>query len=407
MKILEVSQVNRYIKELFLRDLLLNSIWIKGEISNFKHHSSGHMYFTLKDNSSTLKCVMFQTYVSKLRFIPVNGMKIIASGKVSVFERDGQYQLYCEEMQPDGLGALYAAFEQLKAKLDKEGLFSAANKKSLPFLPERVGVVTSRTGSVIKDIINVASRRFPGIQIVLFPVAVQGSTAAGEIANAIESFNNSYNVDVIILARGGGSLEDLWAFNEEIVARAIFNSKIPVISAVGHETDYTIADMTADYRAPTPSAAAEVAVPDKRELHFRIYSVARRITNSIVNNMDNARNKLDKIQNRIPFKQPLNRVYQFRMFLGINTKTLTKNISSKMQIEKNRFTNQVLRLGSLNPLSVLARGYCVAEIPETHKIIKNVNSICKNQEINIKFIDGKALCKVLDTINSLELKIDD
>ncbi|MGE5474619.1 MAG: exodeoxyribonuclease VII large subunit [Ignavibacteriales bacterium] len=397
MKILEVSQVNRYIKELFNRDMLLNSIWIKGEISNFKHHSSGHMYFTLKDNSSTLKCVMFQTHASRLRFIPTDGMKIITYGKVNVFERDGQYQLYCEEMQPDGLGALFAAFEQLKAKLEKEGLFSLDNKKSLPFLPERVGVVSSKTGAVIKDIINITSRRFSGVQLVLFPVAVQGPTAAGEIANAIEYFNNSKNVDVIIVARGGGSLEDLWAFNEEIVARAIFNSEIPVISAVGHETDYTIADMTADYRAPTPSAAAEIVVPDKKELDFRIYSIRKRITNALINNADNARNKLDRIQNRIPFKQPLNKIYQFKMILDINTRSLTKNISAEMQIEKNRFTNQVSRLGSLNPLSILTRGYCVAGIPGTDKIIKSVESICKNQEINIQFIDGKALCNVLDT----------
>ncbi|MGE5328790.1 MAG: exodeoxyribonuclease VII large subunit [Deltaproteobacteria bacterium] len=396
MKILEVSQVNRYIKELFSRDLLLNGIWIKGEISNFKHHSSGHMYFTLKDNTSTLKCVMFQTQAARLRFVPANGMKIIGFGRISVFERDGQYQLYCEELQPDGLGALYAAFEQLKLKLEKEGVFSAVNKKSIPFLSERVGVVTSQTGAVIKDIINVASRRFPGIQIVLFPVSVQGTTAAGEVANAIEDFNRTDSVDVIIVARGGGSLEDLWAFNEEIVARAIFNSRIPIISAVGHETDYTIADMVADFRAPTPSAAAEIAVPDRKELDFRIYSITKRLKNSLKNNVANARNRLDRVQNRAPFRQPFDKIYQIRMLLDINTKDLIKKITSEIQIEKKRLSNQLLRLGSLNPVSILARGYCVAEIPETDSIIKSVEGVSKNQEINIKFIDGKALCQVLD-----------
>jgi len=396
MKILEVSQVNRYIKELFSRDLLLSGIWIKGEISNFKHHSSGHMYFTLKDDSSTLKCVMFQTQASKLRFIPNSGMKIIIFGRVSVFERDGQYQLYCEEMQPDGLGNLYIAFEQMKAKLEKEGLFSVAHKKSIPFFPERIGVVSSRTGAVIKDIINVASRRFSGVQIVLFPVTVQGPTAAEEVVNAIKVLNNAKSVDVIIIARGGGSLEDLWAFNEEIVARAIFNSEIPIISAVGHETDYTIADMTADFRAPTPSVAAEIAVPDRKELDFRIYSITKRLMNSLRNSAVDARNKLDRVQNRTPFRQPLDKVYQIRMFLDMNTKSLIKKMSSEMQIEKNRLSNQVSRLGSLNPLSILERGYCVAEIPETDKIIKSVKEICKNQEINIKFIDGNVLCQIIN-----------
>jgi len=400
MKILEVSQINRYIKELFSKDLLLNGIWIKGEISNFKHHSSGHMYFTLKDDTSILKCVMFQTQASRLRFVPTDGMKIITFGRISLYERDGQYQLYCEEMQPDGLGALYAAFEQLKQKLEKEGLFSAVHKKNIPFLPERIGVVTSKTGAVIRDIINVSSRRFSGVQIVLFPVTVQGPTSAGEIVNAIESFNLAKNIDVIIVARGGGSLEDLWSFNEEIVARAIFNSTIPIISAIGHETDYTIADMVADYRAPTPSAAAEIAVPDKREIDFRVYAAKKRLINSLRNCTVNARNKLDRIKNRLPFSQPMDRTYQLRMLLDMSVKSLIRNISIKTQIEKNRLSSQISRLNSLNPLSILTRGYCVAEVSKTNKIIKSLEGICKNQEINIKFIDGRASCKVLEVDKS-------
>lgn len=396
MKILGVSQINRYIKEIFLQDSILNEVWIKGEISNFKHHSSGHMYFTLKDDSSTLKCVMFQLKASKLRFVPADGMKIIAFGKVGVYERDGQYQLYCEEIQPDGLGALYAAFEQLKVKLEKEGLFSVSFKKNLPLLPERIGVITSKTGAVIRDIINVSTRRFPCVQIVLFPVAVQGSTAAEEISGAIRAFNEMKNVDVIIIARGGGSIEDLWAFNEEKVARAVFKSDIPIISAIGHETDYTIADMAADVRASTPSAAAEIAVPDKNELKFRIYSVHKRILNASKNCISWNRNKLDRIVNRVPFKQPLDKIYQSRMLLDVSSKLLFRSFISKVQTEKNRLSNHAARLSSLSPLSILSRGYCVAEVPEVYKIIKSVKDVCINQKINIKFIDGKASCQILN-----------
>jgi len=244
--ILTVSAVNRYIKEIMSRDLILSNLWVRGEISNFKYHSSGHMYFTLKDENCSLKCVMFRTYNLHLKFMPENGMKVIVKGYISVFERDGQYQLYAEEMQNDGIGDLYIAFEQLKRRLASEGLFDPAHKKKIPFMPRTIGVVTSATGSVIRDIMNILDRRFYNSYIKIFPVRVQGETAALEISHAISKLNEIGGVDVIILARGGGSLEELWPFNEEIVARSIFNSSIPVISAVGHETDYTIADFVAD-----------------------------------------------------------------------------------------------------------------------------------------------------------------
>ncbi len=394
MRVLEVSQVNKYIKELIFRDYLLSDLWIKGEISNFKHHSSGHMYFTLKDKISLLKCVMFRTQCSSLRFVPADGMKVIIRGSVNVFERDGQYQLYCEEMQPDGLGALYLAFEQLKVKLEKEGLFSPASKKPLPFFPARVGVVTSSTGAVIKDIINVSTRRFPNVQIVLFPVSVQGSTASSEISHAIKVLNNNGQVDVIIVARGGGSLEELWAFNEEAVARAIFESEAPIVSAVGHETDYTIADMAADLRAPTPSAAAEIVVPDARELKWKVESHKRRMLLAIQTRISGARARLEKVEGSLPLRQPLDKVYQLRMMLDINYKYLCKNIESRVKKLREKLANNASRLNSLSPLSVLSRGYCLAAKADSSSVIKSITQVCKNDRIDIKLIDGKAMCKV-------------
>ena len=258
--ILTVSELNKYIKTLFSRDMVLSGLWVKGEVSNFKNHYSGHMYFTVKDENSLIKCVMFKANASGLKFMPEDGMKVIIRGYLSVFERDGQYQLYAEEMQPDGVGSLHIAFEQLKKKLEAEGLFAASAKKRLPYLPQSIGVITSSKGSVIRDIINILSRRFYNVAIKVYPVQVQGEQAAGQISAAVRRLNELELADVIIIARGGGSLEELWAFNEEIVARSIYESRIPVISAVGHETDFTISDFVADMRAPTPSAAAELVM---------------------------------------------------------------------------------------------------------------------------------------------------
>ncbi len=264
--VFSVTSLNKYIKNLIDRDNNLSDIAVKGEISNYKLHYSGHMYFTLKDESGIVRCVMFKTQGMRVKFDMADGMKVIVRGNISVFERDGQYQLYAHDVQPDGMGSLYLAYIQLKERLEKEGLFDQSRKRPIPFLPGTIAVVTSSTGAVIRDIINVTGRRAPGVNIRLFPVAVQGEGAAAQIAHAVDRINELNFADVIIIARGGGSLEELWAFNEETVARSIFRSRIPVISAVGHETDYTISDFTADLRAPTPSAAAEIAVPEREAL---------------------------------------------------------------------------------------------------------------------------------------------
>lgn len=276
-----VSDLNRYIKDKIADDENLNNILIKGEISNFKNHYTGHMYFTLKDENSLIKCIMFKTYAQKLTFMPKDGMKVMILGGVSVFERDGVYQIYARTMEEDGLGDLYTKYQELKARLEEQGLFDEIHKQKIPMLPKVVGVLTSQTGSVIRDIINVSTRRNPNVNIKLLPVPVQGEGAAEKIAQGIDFMSENNLADVLIIARGGGSLEDLWPFNEEIVAHSIYKSKIPVISAVGHETDFTIADFVADLRAPTPSAAAELAVPDIYEVQRKIYNQTKR-SNTVI-----------------------------------------------------------------------------------------------------------------------------
>ena len=276
-----VTDLNRYIKNKVDNDEYLNNVLVKGEISNFKHHYTGHMYFTLKDENSLIKCIMFKTYTPNLKFVPKDGMKVMILGTVSVFERDGVYQIYCKAMQEDGMGSLYTAYEELKNKLEKQGLFDKKYKKPIPKFPKSLGVLTASTGSVIRDIINVSTRRNPNCYIKLLPVPVQGKGAGEKIAEAIKIMNKYELADVIILARGGGSLEDLWPFNEEVVAHAIFESKLPIISAVGHETDFTIADFVADLRAPTPSAAAELAVPNVNDILIDLEKYNNRFKNSL------------------------------------------------------------------------------------------------------------------------------
>ena len=273
---LTVSQVNTYLKGLIEDDVLMSSVWVKGEISNFKHHSSGHMYMTLKDSGGTLKAVMFKGNTFRLKFMPEDGMMVLAHGRISVYEQGGQYQLYIDALEPDGVGALYIAYEQLKKRLETEGYFDESHKKEIPLLPKKVAVITSPTGAAVRDIINVMSRRCPICDICVYPVLVQGEGAAEDIAKAIEMVNANGDCDTIIAGRGGGSIEDLWAFNEEVVARAIYNSSVPVISAVGHETDFTIADFVSDLRAPTPSAAAELATPSVVDIKGYIAGAQRR-----------------------------------------------------------------------------------------------------------------------------------
>ena len=389
-----VSEINKYIKEILCNDIILSNLWVRGEISNFKHHYSGHMYFTIKDETSLLKCVMFKTNCDNLKFAPENGMKVLIKGYVSVFERDGQYQLYAEIMQPDGIGALHMAFEQLKKRLHEEGLFDEEHKKKLPFLPGSIGVVTSSTGAVIKDILNVLDRRFSNIYIKIFPVAVQGENASKEIAGAIKKLNELKCVDVIILARGGGSLEELWAFNEEIVARSIFSSRIPVISAVGHETDYTIADFVADKRAPTPSAAAEIVIPEKSILKNTLVVLNNRLENALRNSTIKQRSRLERLGKSIAFQQPYNKVYQERMRLDLLDRSMLRELRKTNEAARARLAMLAGKLDTLSPLTVLARGYSVVKLKKNGTLIKSVNNVAVGDEIEINVADGKIDCVI-------------
>jgi exodeoxyribonuclease VII large subunit len=394
--ILSVTEINKYIKEILSRDLILSNLWVRGEISNCKYHYSGHMYFTLKDDKSLLKCVMFKTHASNLKFRAENGMRIIVKGYISVFERDGQYQLYAEEIQPDGIGSLHIAFEQMKRQLQSEGLFDEDKKQKLPMLPSSIGVVTSSTGAVIKDILNVLKRRFPNFNLKLFPVHVQGEQASREIAHAIDKFNELGCVDVIIVARGGGSIEELWAFNEEIVARSIFNSKIPVISAVGHETDYTIADFVADVRAPTPSAAAEIVMPEKAIVKDRINALNSRLVSSLLKNLSLNRMRFDNARGSIAFRQPFNRIYQERMRLDLLNKSLLRGLKEGMTRNSAKLSMLAGKLDVLSPLSIMSRGYSIVTSMEKGGLVKSVRDVGKGEKIQISVSDGRINCTVVN-----------
>lgn len=385
-----VSQLNTYIKQMMDANPILTNIWIKGEVSNCKIHYTGHIYLTLKDEGGVLKAIMFKSSASKLKFVPENGMKVMARGRVSVFERDGCYQLYIEEMQPDGVGALYIAFEQLKSKLEAEGLFDAKYKKKTPKFPERIGVVTATTGAAIRDIINVLSRRFPAAKVIIYPSLVQGPGAAEQIVNGISHFNKTNGADVLIVGRGGGSIEDLWPFNEEIVARAIFESKIPVISAVGHETDFTIADFVADMRAPTPSAAAELAVVSQFDIRERILSNKSRIMYSTNEFIKRRRMVLERL---VP-KNPKPRIDDLRMGLDSSLRCIIKEAYNIIQNKKSNLSSLISRLDALSPLSVLKRGYSIAK-DKSGKPIKSVKDIKSGDDFILKLADGEKECRVL------------
>lgn len=381
-----VTQLNSYIKNKMANDEYLNTVYIKGEISNYKHHYTGHLYFTLKDENSLIKCIMFKTYTSHLDFEPKDGMKVLILGTVSVFERDGVYQIYCKAMQEDGLGSLYTAYEQLKAKLEDEGLFDKANKKAIPLMPKTIGVLTSQTGSVIRDIINVSTRRNKNVNIKLLPVPVQGEGASIKIAEAIELMNAKKIADVIILARGGGSLEDLWPFNEEIVARAIYKSEIPIISAVGHETDFTIADFVADLRAPTPSAAAELAVPDVSKLQIDIEKYQNRLKLALSKKLDLMKLKYEKCINTRAFKNPYEKIENYYLTLDNYIKMITIGATNNYKENIHKFENIVSKLDSLSPLKTLVRGYSITQ--KNGEVIKSVKQLKKDDDIEIIFSDG-------------------
>ncbi len=389
-----VTDLNRYIKNKVDDDEYLNNVLVKGEISNFKHHYTGHMYFTLKDENSLIKCIMFKTYTPNLKFVPKDGMKVMILGTVSVFERDGVYQIYCKAMQEDGMGSLYTAYEELKNKLEKQGLFDKKYKKEIPKMPRCIGVLTSNTGSVIRDIINVSTRRNPNCYIKLLPVPVQGKGAGEKIAEAIKIMNENKLADVIILARGGGSLEDLWPFNEEIVAHAIFESELPVISAVGHETDFTIADFVADLRAPTPSAAAELAVPNVTDIIMNLEKYNNRLKNSLKKKIELMRLRYEKcIASRV-FREPLQKINERDISIDILVKHIQNSINNKIKDDKTKMIELITKLDTLSPLKTLTRGYCLATT-NNGKIIKSVEKLKKDDELVLRFNDGNTNVKVL------------
>lgn len=389
-----VTELNNFVKSLLDNNESLKSVFVTGEISNFKNHYSGHMYMTIKDEGGAIKAVMFSSYASRLKFVPENGMKVIIFGSVSLYSKDGSYQLYITDMQPDGIGALNLAYEQLKEKLSKEGLFNQENKKTIPVFPQKIGVATAPDGAAVRDIFSILKRRFPLAEIVFCPVAVQGASAAPEIAKAIKIFNEKSACDVLIIGRGGGSLEDLWAFNEEVVARAIFESQIPIISAVGHETDFTIADFVADLRAPTPSAAAELSVPDIIELKSELLGLKQHLTVLIKNKLNYEREYLENTEKRLSILSPTNKILNSRQELSNLYEKIVNSIELKLNNEKSKISVLSGKLNALSPLDVLARGYSISynnDMPITS--VKNVEN---GNNIKVMVTDGEIFASVTE-----------
>ena len=388
-----VTDLNLYVKEKFVNDEFLNNVLVKGEISNFKKHYTGHLYFTLKDENSLIKCVMFKGYADKLNFSPKEGSKVIVFGTVSVYERDGVYQIYTKAMEEDGIGDLYQEFQKLKQELEKQGYFDESHKKKIPFFPKTIGVLTSKTGSVIRDIINVSTRRNPNVNIRICPVPVQGEGAALKIAKAIKYMNDNKLADVLILARGGGSLEDLWPFNEKIVADAIYESELPIISAVGHETDFTISDFVSDLRAPTPSAAAELAVPNIMELTDKLDVYKKRLRDSLLRKLELMKLQYEKCMSSRVFKEPKRFIYDQYQIIDTYLKKLENSIKLKQKEDKTRYIELVAKLDTLSPLKTLTRGYSIVQSDD--KVIKSVKQIKKGDNVEIKFIDGEKSATIL------------
>ena len=384
-----VTDLNKYIKNKIDGDEMLNNVLVKGEISNFKNHYTGHMYFTLKDENSLIKCVMFKSYTTHLSFMPKDGMKVMVLGSVAVFERDGIYQIYAKAMKEDGLGSLYTAYEELKKKLEQEGLFAESHKKKIPFMPKTIGVLTSNTGAVIRDIINVSTRRNPGVHIRLYPVPVQGPGAAEKIAEGIKFMNENKLADVLIIGRGGGSLEDLWPFNEEIVARAIYDSELPIISAVGHETDFTIADFVADLRAPTPSAAAELAVANIDDVRETLKLYNNRYKIALKKKIELMRLSYEKCMARPAYKNPTQKINEQYMVIDMKVKALQNSMMLKLKEAKTSFVKETAKLDSLSPLKTLTRGYSIVTKQESGKVIKSVDDLNSGEKVNLRLSDGQ------------------
>ena len=438
-QIYSIKELNKYIRMKLDSDAVLSDVWIRGEISNFTHHGSGHKYFTMKDESSRIKAIMFASHNQRLPFVPKEGTKVIARGNVTVYERDGQYQFYATHMQPDGIGSLYLAYEQLKSKLEQEGLFAAARKRPLPRYPHCIGVVTSPTGAAVRDIIITLQRRYPQVAIVLYPVLVQGKGAGPSIVQAIENLNVMGEADVLIVGRGGGSLEELWAFNEEAVARAIAASGIPVISAVGHETDFTIADFAADLRAATPTAAAELAVPSAAELAGQLRTAKQRLRQGLLRRSQRSGERLASLQRSLALAGPRRQLAQHAQRLDMlraalvraaearhsraqgrsallhqslqrfhplgsvsaarrRTDSLSRELAAAMQArlqdKRARYVAELRHLDALSPLKVMSRGYSLVYDESEQHLIKSLKEVELGDVVNIKLNDGQLNCQV-------------
>lgn len=391
-----VTQLNHYVCRVLEHNSYLKNICVKGEISNFKHHPSGHLYLTLKDENSSLRAVMFRSSAASLRFRPEDGLRVLARGRISVYEPGGVYQLYIEHMEPDGEGALFLAYEKLKKALEAEGLFDPALKNSLPVYPKTVSVVTASSGAAVRDILNILSRRYPLADVKLFPVAVQGSGAAAEIAHAIRFLNEKQIGDVIIVGRGGGSIEDLWAFNEEIVARAIFSSQIPIISAVGHETDFTIADFVADLRAPTPSAAAELAVPDITDLKQKITGHLTALSADMRHELLSCRKASEALAHHPAFTAFSGRIAEKRIMTDQLERNVQNALNAYLKTQRHTLAACAGKLEALSPLSALSRGYSYASLPDG-TFIHSVHQLPPETAFRLRFADGEASCKAEGT----------
>ncbi len=394
MSVITVSQLNRYVKMMLEEDPHLTAVHIRGEISNFvNHYKSGHLYFSLKDEGALVKAVMFRTYASRLKFQPEHGMTVIVRARVSLYEKDGAYQLYVEDMQPDGVGALQLAYEQLKKRLEEEGLFDPARKKALPPYPRRVGVITSPTGAAVQDMLNILGRRYPLAQVVMCPVLVQGEEAPAQLAAALHRMNCDKAADVILIGRGGGSLEELWAFNTELVCRAVAASEIPVVSCVGHETDFTLCDFAADLRAPTPSAAAELAVPDRQELLQKLYAADQRLRLQVMASIQQKTAALVALKGKKALSTPGYFVEQAAMRLDYLTQRFSRQAQAVLSGAENRLTAAAARLDALSPLAVLSRGYAIPQDTEG-AVVRTVSAIAPGDPIRVQMQDGSLHCTV-------------
>ena len=394
-QIYTVSEVNGFIKNVIDGIPQLSGIYIRGELSNYKIYPSGHHYFTLKDGEGALRCVMFKGSAMKLRFRPENGMQVIAYGRISVFPRDGAYQLYCSQLSPDGVGDLYVAFEQLKDKLYREGLFDEGHKKPLPRYPQRIAIVTSSAGAAVHDMIRILRRRYPIARVLLLPVRVQGVEAPPEIVGAIRYANRWKLADVLITGRGGGSMEDLWAFNDERVARAIYASEIPVISAVGHEPDVTIADFTADLRAATPSNAAELAVPDQNEVYAALASLGARMEQASRQRLLRERQRLERLRESRVMADPRRYFQEKRLLLDYQSRRLGHGLSASVSGQRERFARLAAALDALSPLKVLGRGYAIAQ-KKDGSVIASVRDACPGEPFSLRLSDGQVECVVCE-----------